>query len=784
MAEGGRPFVGRGEALDALHRRFDDLRRGQGGVTFLVGEYGVGKSALLAELVPEMRRAGVRVLVGRAPAGVEPPPFALLQSAVASAGDDPTITADADPRLAGDGVLVGFVGALEARPYETPRGIEGRLLDALGWSDPGGRVTADQVLTEIAGRLLEYTRHGPTVLVLEDLHRADPSSLAAVEFFVRELEGRPLWILATSPPGDALASSGRARLERFRATVRCEEVVLRGLNLQETAEFLRRRFPDLELSDETVQRRFDEAAGNPNLLEQLATRAGTSTRDPDRYRRRDLPIDEAERQVLDVAAVLGPEFPFAVLLGASEQDEERLAEEVDALVGRGLLSERPGELIEFPQDRLREEVYNYLSERRRRLLHLKAGHALESMGQYDASQVYALARHYYLGRGGAKAVQYNRIAAEIAERSLAPEAAWEHFSRALESQRQDSPEDLDGESELVLGLARITEELGVLTEAEEILREFLDRTAGDGRLSAARRAMLEVFLCRVLTDRGHAAEVAELAQKVLATPGIATMPLVRVGGHHHAGMALYYAGRYDEALAHHTEEIAAARLLDNPVVLARAQVWRIANLAMLGQTVDAIREAREVTAARDRFGSPRESAQAHLYLGDILADARSPPADRKDALDELAAAIRFAEQAKDPRRVGWALYKSTELLREWGRLDEASEKVELARTILGEMGDEVGLSVATKVRGQIAMDRGDLDRAARDLAEAQRLLGGTEHALEEIDVVLRLAQLALQRGDRDEANRRRASLETMELSRRRPDLEPEFRALTAALASA
>ncbi len=776
----GRSFVGRREAVEDLRRRFEDVRGGTGGVTLLVGDTGVGKSTLLSELVQNARTQGVRVLLGHAPALDDPPPFSLLQSAIESAHDDPLLRSDDDPMLGGGPMMIGFAPGLGDATFPAPVGIEGRLLEVLGGSEGRGATSRDQVLTGIADRFLEYTRHGPTVLILDDLQRADRSSLAAVEFFANELQHRPLWILATSRPYASLSAPGRERMEAFEKATNAERVILRPMTSDEATDYLRQSDPSREISPEEIARRFSESGGNPYLLQQLDHRkppADEGTSPPGSGLSA---LDDEGRQTLDVAAVLGPEFPFALLLGASEQNEEHLAEEVDRLVGRGLLFERPGELLEFPEDRLREEVYNYLSERRRRLLHRRAGKALEALGHTDSSRVYALARHYYLGREGQKSVQYNRIAAEIAERALAPDAAWDHFSRALESQREQNPDDLDGEAELVLGLARITEELGVLKEAEGILREFFERENGDPRLSAGRRATLEIFLSRVLTDQGDLPRAAQLAKKVLDTPGLEDQPLVRIGGHHQLGLSLYYEGHYLEALAHHTEEIELARKLGNPAILMRAQIWRVAALAMIGETAQAIVEAREVTAARDRLGSVRESAQAHLFLGDILADARSPPADRQDAIGEFAQAIQLAEQAKDPRRVGWALYKTTELLREAGRLEEAKETVQRACQILGQVGDQVGLSVAIKVRGQIAMDQGDLGRAETDLLEAYRLLQGTHHTTEEIDVVLRLAQLSLARGDRTAARPYLVQVERLNLPGVRPDLVAEFRALQRA----
>ncbi|HLN51003.1 MAG TPA: AAA family ATPase [Thermoplasmata archaeon] len=778
-----RVFVGRAETAETLHRRFEDARGGAGGVTLLVGDTGVGKSTLISELVRDIRRRGVRLLIGRALPLDDPPPYSLLQSAIESAHDDPALRSDEDPALGGGQMLIGFVPRLGERDLPAPVGIEGRLLDLLGGSAGQSTISRDRVLTNIAERFLEFTRHGPTVVVLDDLHRGDESSLSAVEFFVNELKDRPLWILAATRPYGSLSRTGRARLEQFERATRAERIALPPMTSAEATAFLKASDPYRELSSEDVARRFSETGGNPLLLQQFARRSST---DDDAEGRPGTPrarLDEEAQQTLDLAAVLGPEFTFDLLLRASGVDEERLTEIIDRLVGRGLLLEHQGEILAFPDDRLREEAYVRLAENRRRQLHRRAGGALEAMGSPDISRAYALARHFYLGRDGKRSVQYNQIAAQLAEQALAPDAAWDHFSRALESHRELIPEDPDGESELVLDLARVTEELGLLKDSEGILKEFLDREKDNPGLSSSRRATLELFLARVLIAEGDGPAAAELAQKVLVTPGLEGERLVRIGAHRQAGIVLYYAGNYREALDHHTEEIRLAREFGNELVLARAQVWRVAALQMIGQTQQAISEAREATATRDRFGSARESAMAHLFLGDILADSRSTPPQREEALAVYGEAIRFAETAKDPRRIAWALYKTAELLCERKRFDEATEKVGRACELFDRIGDQVGMSVSMKVRGQIAMGQGNYDLAEADLLGAHRLLRGLNHTLEEIDVVLRLGQLSLARGNTADALGRVAELERQNLPAARADLLPEFERLKRELPS-
>ena len=774
----GRRFVGRTETVEALHRGLEEARAGSGGVTLLVGETGVGKSTLVEELLREVRGQGISVLIGRAPALDDPPPFALIRSAIEGGENPPAPTAERGLRSLPEIAPVGAASPPGEAPVPSLVSFEQRLVDTLARSEDRDARSRERILDGIAEQVFAFARRGPTVLLLEDLHRADDSSLAAVEFFVHRLEHEPLWVLATCRPYVSLADAGRARLERFEQATRARQLVLPPLTSEEIGEYLRLTEPSRSFSPDEVARRFSESGGNPLRLGQMVQRPEVVGRAPEAALPPPPTLDPEGQRVLEVASVLGTEFRYDLLLRVSgEQDEERFEELVDDLVRRGLLFERSGEVLAFPADRVREQTYGRLSEARRRILHWSAGETLEATGRAGVATTYALARHFYLGQVGGKSVKYNRLAAEIADRALAPDVARTHLLHALESHRQFDAGNIESESELVLELARVSEELGRLTEAESTLTEFLDREQNDPRLSTRRRATLEIFLCIVLASRGNLAGVSELAQKVLDTPGLDDQLLIRVGAHHHLGFTLYYLGRYAEALVHHTEELRLARKVGNDLVTLRAQIWRVADLAMMGPTEEAVSEARQLTVARDRLGSPRESAQAHLFLGDLLADARCTPAQRKEALSEYARSVEFAEMAQDPRRVGWAHYKTGELLRELGPADKAEESLESACHIFEQVGDQVGLSMAVKVRGQIAMDRGALDVAERELLESHRLLRGLHHTLEETDVILQLARLADLRGDGANARRHLQELERLKLPAIRPDLVPEFEKL-------
>ena len=780
-AGNGRPFVGRTEAVEALYRRFEDARAGSGGVTLLVGATGIGKSTLVEELVRTVRVRGAQVLFGRAPALDAPPPFALIRSALESARPEP------DPRETGvpDGglgeVLIGFAPRLHDG---APVRIEERLLSALGEADERGEPGREPLWAGITEQFLEFTRRGPTVLVLEDLQRSDEPSLEAVEFLVRQLTNRPLWVVATARPFDSVTTSRRARLEAFERATHARRVTLRPFTSAEVHDYLRWRDPQRSLSDEEVQRRFSETGGNPLLLDQLdrgapgrsgpaAGAAGPPGVVPH--------FDEAEERTVAVASVLGPEFPFALLLSASGEDEERLAEIVDRLVGRGVLLERPEERLAFVDDRLREGVYDRLTESRRRVLHRRAGEALESTGSADTVTIYALARHFYLGRVDDRALPYNRAAAEIADRASAPEVAREHYARALDCHRRVRPDDLDGETELVLELARQVDHAGALKEAETMLRDFRERADVASRLAPHLRALLELYLARVLTDQGEWRAAEEATGRVLATIDLSDHPLVRLRVHNLRGEALYYEGQYAGSLAEHTEELRLAREAGNERAIALGEARRANVLAMMGQAEGALAEAQDAARRLERLGDIREAAQAHLFLGVVLAGTASATPRFAEAIAEFTEAIRLAEKGHDLRRVGWALFNSADVLREAGRLKEAADHTRRSREILERIGDRFGLVQSMIVQGKIELDRGEYDRAEADLLDAYRLVRELKAPADEVDVVLRLAQLSYARGDRASAQRRITELERQNLPALRPDVALDFERLRAAL---
>ncbi|HZY69936.1 MAG TPA: AAA family ATPase [Thermoplasmata archaeon] len=769
-------FVGRLDILDQLRRRLDAAREGHGGVTILEGEVGTGKSTVLRLLAAECRGAGLEVRSGRSTAADNPPPFSLVRNALgesSAAGprSGPTIASEFGllPGPPAAEVMLGFAPTVEGDG--AARTAEAQLLASLATTEDSTDGGRRRLIGQLADELLYEAGRRPTVMLLEDLHLADEASIEFLEFLGPQAVRAPLWVVASSLPVANLGGPRRAALERLEREAHAERITLRPLTQNEVAEYVRAIDPTHTVDAESVIRWFSQSGGNPLFLEQILKTPNVPATAPVQEAAvrsvAELPHDE--QRIIGVASVLGREFPFGLLLKASGEDEERLAEITGGLVRRSFLRERPGEILEFVRDDWRGEVYQSLTDTRRRLLHRHAGEAIEAAAPADVAAIYSLARHYHLGRVDDKAAGYNRLAAEFAIRAHAPAVAVDHLERALDSHRRAAPEDVPGEFELVVALAVQLDRVGELRRAEGLLKSALvDPRIGE--VAPRDRELARVYLARILVNEGRLddAEATLAAAKYWGGEGA---PAIELSTARLLGEIEYYRGEYLKSLAHHDRALAIARGMDDPREVALESVRRANVLGMVpGRVEEAIATYRDASEKLIAAGDPAEAAYAQLFLGVVL----SQHGKNRDGLGVLRKAAELAESAHDPRRLGWALFNIADLSRDEGDLDGADRANRRSRAILEAIGDRFGLLQTYIISGKIRMSRGDLAGAELDLLEGFRLVRELHAPADELDVLLRLAEVALLRGDTEQARRRVKELERGEIGRFRPDLTEEF----------
>ena len=784
-----RPFVGRPEAVDALRRRSDSVRLGRGGLTVIEGESGVGKTTLVDGVVRDARAKGLRVLVARPRAVDNPPPYQLLKEALSGAGG---AAADRELLERPEVSPIAFAPSAAvsarsttARPLVGPESwlldesIIGSFSSSFG-SSGGERQRYDQLL---ARELLDLAGPAPTMVVLEDVHLADEGSLEALQTLAPQLETHAVWVVLTRLPLAALPGPRRARLEAIERATEVEHVVLRPFNSGEAVEFVRSIAGEGHVPVEEITRWQSQSAGNPAFLEQLVRRRDRLSLHPPtpgadeapeyaEYLARQLTdLPAPEERILAVAAVLGREFPFALLLKASDEDEEMLAELVQELVVRGILREGPEESLEFAREELRRQIYQRLTEARRRLIHRRAAEALEVAAAADVATIYALARHCYLGRVDEKAVAYNRLAAEFAARAHAPQVAREHLERAREVLARLRPPDLVNELETAVELAVQLDLLGHLDEAEQLLKSTLTGLDASPEIPPALRAFAAVCLARIYSDQGRWEDVDRITAELLGPSPTTLGPRTLLALHRLRGEYLYYRGRYDESLHEHDRALAIAMAQHDAREVALERVRRANVLGMIpGRFEEAIHDYREVISELLARGDQSEAAYAELFLGVVL----SQYGRTEEGLDALRSARLHAEAAQDPRRLGWSLFNIADLERERGNLEIARKSNDEAHAILERIGDRYGLVQTYIIEGKIRLQSEELDPAELALLEAYRLARELNVPADEVEVLLRLAELALARQDRAQAEARTRELERLGIAKLRPDLAEDY----------
>ena len=504
------PFVGREDELAQLAAAFQRMRRGQAQVISLVGEAGIGKSRLIAELKARLERDGQL-------AGV-----AVRHATCASLGE---ATYGTFAALFREGYQIDSADSLEVARQ--------KLAATLG--SLGGREAEAKAIVPVLGYLLGFEGHGapdiepeqlrrqivlaaralverrlentPLLVVVEDLQRADSASVELLRDVADQLADRPLMVLLS------------LRLEaRPPQLARAARSVIRvgPLSADETRALIAGLFPGspqvvAQVAEFVVAR----SGGNPLFVEEIVRNLvsrGVLQREGDGWhctaacegvqvppslhglllsRVDGLPADA--RRVLQEAAVLGAEFD-APLLQAAMSAPQTAPAALDRLADADLIHaidrRRADGRYRFTHGLVREVVYENLLLSRRTEMHERVGRALERLvGQHPErlSDLEALALHWSLSPDKLRGARYLVAAGDRARAVYANEDALRHYERALATLAMcpaGCEVDARGARERLADLLALTgRRADALTHYEAVLKQ--SELAGD-RATAAR----------------------------------------------------------------------------------------------------------------------------------------------------------------------------------------------------------------------------------------------------------------------------------------------------------
>ena len=472
------PFVGRGPELKRLETILEHAIDGSGRVVFITGEPGIGKTSLGDEFLRRARTRfpGLSVSRGRCVEQYGPGEAYLpFLDAVGSFLEGP-----ARDRLAAIMRTSAPTWCWQLPAAFTSTGaIETLQQETIG-------ATKERMMREMGDALGLFATTSPVVLLLEDLHWADPSSVDLLRHLSQRISKQRLLIVGTFRPEDIERSNHP--LKSFKAEMQAhnlgEEIPLDLFSAAHIQDYLNDLFAPHRFPQEFADRVHDKTEGHPlfamNLLQYLQERGDIAKTNEQWGLSRPLAeiemevpesvrsmiskkvdaLGEEERRTLQYASVEGQEFLSTVaadLLGVDEVDLEELLARIEKnhrlIIKRGEEELPDGALAtryRFAHALYQNFLYDGLVTKRRTMLHRQAGETLAQHYGKRAPQLAAqLALHFERGREFPRAVEYLIHAGDNATSLYANAEAAEHYTRAL-SLAAKLPEEAQPETKVTL----------------------------------------------------------------------------------------------------------------------------------------------------------------------------------------------------------------------------------------------------------------------------------------------------------------------------------------------
>jgi predicted ATPase/class 3 adenylate cyclase len=651
-------LVGRDAELAQLETAVQKLRDGQGMVVSVVGDAGLGKSRLVAELESTCVRGEVDMLWarGRALSYADTASYLIARDTLRSLLN---ISPTAEP--------VSAVAKLQARIEKIFPGQMAEIFPYLGtlldvplnqqaeerikYLD--GRVLHERVLQTAQDFILGVAGQTPIVLVWEDLHWADPSSLELLNALLPHTQNHRLLLLLVYRRPVSGSKIWRFRQDLSQALPRdCHVLIeLPPLTPEDSHNLLTNLLGDGALPAHIHNMIVSKAEGNPLYLEEVIRslidrRALTKTAEGWRLSNTvdqiSLPdtlqgiimarIDQLDRQakrVLQVASVMGRNFRASVLAkvfngyfpNGNEQSPvqpDQLPEILARLANIDLVSlsqDQPESIYTFWHVFTQESVYGSLLRSDRRQLHLQVGVTLEqefllSDANQNSVATLALAHHFEEAQDTARAIQYLELAADKVSASYANREARILYQRTLallpttnHAERWDT----------LARLEKVLDRLGERNAQAEVLTQM--QTASLLLQDNKRQTITHIRRSKYFDRISEYQAAAEAANTGLRTARISADEQLQAQSLNLLALAAWRRFDYREVQRWAEEALEAIRIIGEPETHIASLFHLGKSSYRLGQYDLALRYIRAAQELSHNFDNRDGEATSHMILG-------------------------------------------------------------------------------------------------------------------------------------------------------------------------
>ncbi len=682
-------LVGRKEEIELLLRRWSSAKMGEGQVVLLSGEAGIGKSrvtvAMMEHIVAEPH---TRLRYFCSPQHTDSAFYPIAGQMERAAGlvHNDQLQAKLDK-----------LDALLAQTSTSPQ--DAALLAGMLSLGNDGRYPSlalapeqrkHQTLEALTSQLVSLTSRNPVLMIFEDVHWIDPTSLEVLDLLVRRIDELRVLLLMTFRPEFRAPWEGQAHVT---------SLTLNRLSSRDAAAIIADLIGTKEVAADLSTEIVERTDGIPLFVEEM-TKAVLEAENEGVARRAASAIPShaqtipaslhasllarldrlgQAKEVAQIGAAIGREFSHALLAAAAQRTDAELALALNRLVESGLLFRQglaPDAHYLFKHALVQDVAYDTLLREKRQQLHARIASVLDQQFNVGDTQPELLARHYALAMMPRDAITYWQRSGDRATKRSANKEAITHFRNALQL-LETLPEratSADQELQLLLSLgpALMTTRSSVAPEIGRVYARARELASAGQRIADLFPTVWGAWL--VAFSGGDFATAARLVDELFGMANASGNTELVLQAHHAAWPSFMVAGR---------------------LAMARHHIERGVGLYR--------REAHGQQALQYGGHDPGVCAYASNA---IIAAAMGYP---DQALEEMRKGLTLARGLDHPPTLAQALWFVAELHQIRREPAKVEESVNEVLPLLAIHGSPVGVANATMLRGWARVMQGDTD---------------------------------------------------------------------------
>lgn len=687
------PMVGREQELSLLTDCLVKAKRGEGQTALICGEPGIGKSRLLEALCQHslaadcsLRRLQCSPL--HMNSAFYPVVTCLTHAAGIERGDDDRAKLDKlDAFLArsdgpnGEAERVEDVSILAHLLGVTPD-------DRFPGLELGERELKRRTLELLSSLLLQGATGGCSLVIVEDVHWVDPTTLELLDWVVDLAPDHKCMILLTYRPEFRAGWVGQAHVTLL---------TLSRMNARNCTALIENVARETDLPPDVLTQIAEKTDGIPLFVEELTKAvmesglAGADFKDhPLRHGQSPLAIPdtlqdslmarldrlEPAKEVLHIGATIGREFSHDLMVAVAGMSDAELQRSLDKLLESQLVFCRgraPDAVYIFKHALVRDIAYESILTSKRRLLHARVAHALErdfpELVQSDAA---LLAQHHEAAGDHEKAFGYWRLAGNQAMAALGTEEAATHYRNAvaLLDQLPDGEGKVDQELELRVALAKTYRLLDRYQQAHEVLQVAEELAAAQGR----KDHLATIHHCRgnIYFPQGRIDDCMEQHNKALSYALEIGSPQYEAQALSGLGDSYYLRCRMRTAEDYFAKGVSICEAEQLPRIEA-ANRMMLAWTAVFARAVTLAIERGEAAVA---FARAHKHKRAEMIARQALCGAYFDHGEFDDAIREADLVFDISQQLGAGRFLAFAHYQKAVVIAWLGDVAGAEELID------------------------------------------------------------------------------------------------------------